>query len=300
MTKFVSNVATSALTELFAFMTNYEYESRMSFDSSIKDDQESVKKRIQNKKAFDIIEKMKSIWEFIKKKLINTQKSQKKYANQKRITSFNYVVEDIVWLFIKNIKIKRSLKKLNHKWIDFYKIKKIMTNVCQLNLSQSMKIHDTFYISLLRSAATNLLTESIQSSSSSIIIEDEEKKYEINDILNSRYHYEKLQYRVAWIDHFSDKAWYSAENFQNHSKKNLNDYHQRYSKKFESKLRLIVIIKAMLSQCIKNEHKETKQLIQNVFNRMKAKMKENDRKRFNKDSFEKNLESAFINTFDRH
>jgi hypothetical protein len=109
-----------------------------------------------------------------------------------------------------------------------------------------------------------------------------------------------LQYRVAWIDHFSDKAWYSAENFQNHSKKNLNDYHQRYSKKFESKLRLIVIIKAMLSQCIKNEHKETKQLIQNVFNRMKAKMKENDRKRFNKDSFEKNLESAFINTFDRH
>jgi hypothetical protein len=60
-----------------------------------------------------------------------------------------------------------------------------------------MKIHDTFYISLLRSAATNLLTESIQSSSSSIIIEDEEKKYEINDILNSRYHYEKLQYRVA-------------------------------------------------------------------------------------------------------
>ncbi len=208
MTKFVSNVATSALTELFAFMTNYEYESRMSFDSSIKDDQESVKKRIQNKKAFDIIEKMKSIWEFIKKKLINTQKSQKKYANQKRITSFNYVVEDIVWLFIKNIKIKRSLKKLNHKWIDFYKIKKIMTNVCQLNLSQSMKIHDTFYISLLRSAATNLLTESIQSSSSSIIIEDEEKKYEINDILNSRYHYEKLQYRVAWKDNLSDKAWY--------------------------------------------------------------------------------------------
>jgi hypothetical protein len=61
MIEFISNVATSASTELFAFMTNYEFESRMSFDSSIKDDQESVKKRIQDKKAFDIIEKMKSI-----------------------------------------------------------------------------------------------------------------------------------------------------------------------------------------------------------------------------------------------
>jgi hypothetical protein len=71
MTEFVSNVATSASTELFAFMTNYEFELRMSFDSSIKNDQESVRKRIQDKKASDIIEKMKSIWEFIKKKLIN-------------------------------------------------------------------------------------------------------------------------------------------------------------------------------------------------------------------------------------
>jgi hypothetical protein len=98
-----------------------------------------------------------------------------------------------------------------------------------------------------------------------------------------------LQYKVAWIDHFSDRAWYSTENFQNHSKEILNDYHQRYFEKFESKLRLIVIIEAMLSQWIKNEHKEAKQLIQNVLNRMKAEMKENRRKRFNKDSFAINV-----------
>jgi hypothetical protein len=50
---------------------------------------------------------------------------------------------------------------------------------------------------LLRFAATDFLTEQIQSSSLSIIVEDEKKEYEINDILNSRYHYEKLQYKVA-------------------------------------------------------------------------------------------------------
>jgi hypothetical protein len=76
-------------------------------------------------------------------------------------------------------------------------IKKLSKDACQLNLSSSMKIHDTFHILLLRFAATDLLTEKIQSSSSSIIVEDEEKNNEINDILNSRYHYEKLQYKVA-------------------------------------------------------------------------------------------------------
>jgi predicted metal-dependent hydrolase len=205
----------------------------------------------------------------------------------------------MIWLFIKNIKIKRSFKKLNHKWIDFYKIKKILKKACQLKLFSSMKIHDTFHTSLLRFAVTNFLTEQIQSSSFSIVI-NEKEEYEINDILNSEYYYDKLQYRIAWIDHSSNRAWYSAKNFQNYSKEILNDYHQRYSQKIESNLRLIIIIEAMLSQWIRNEYKKAKQLIQDVLNRMKTKMKKNDRKRVNKDSFEKNFESAFINTFDRH
>ncbi len=73
-----------------------------------------------------------------------------------------------------------------------------MRNACQLNLSQSMKIHDTFHIFLLRKVAIDSLTEQIQSSSLSIVIDDQnEEEYEIDDILNSRYHYDKLQYRIA-------------------------------------------------------------------------------------------------------
>jgi iron-sulfur cluster repair protein YtfE (RIC family) len=100
-----------------------------------------------------------------------------------------------------------------------------------------------------------------------------------------------LQYKIVWTDHFSDRAWYSTENFE-HFKNILKNYHQRYSEKFESKLRLIVIIETILSQWIRDEHKEAKQLIQDVLNEMKAKMKENERMR--------SKESTFINTFDRH
>jgi hypothetical protein len=81
----------------------------------------------------------------------------------------------------------------------------MLKSACQLDLSQSMKIHDTFHISLLRSASNDSLIEQIQSSSLSIVIEEEEE-YEIDDILDSRYHYEKLQYKVAWTGHFSDRA----------------------------------------------------------------------------------------------
>jgi hypothetical protein len=71
-----------------------------------------------------------------------------------------------------------------------------LKEACQLNLFQSMKIHDTFHTSLLRSATTNFLIDQIQSSSSSVVM-NEEEKYEINDILDNRYHYEKLQYKIA-------------------------------------------------------------------------------------------------------
>jgi hypothetical protein len=60
-----------------------------------------------------------------------------------------------------------------------------------------MKIHDTFHTSLLRSVATDSLIDQMQSSSSSIIVKDEDEEYEMNDILDSRYHYEKLQYKVV-------------------------------------------------------------------------------------------------------
>jgi hypothetical protein len=149
-------------------------------------------------KAIIVAEKMKDIWNFIKKKLANAQNTQKKYVDQKRTFSSEYKSEDTIWLFTKNIKTERSFKKLNHKWIDLYKVKRVLRNACQLNLSQSMKIHDTFHISLFRKAATDSLNEQIQSSSSSIVIsENEKEEYEINHILNSRYHYDKLQYKVV-------------------------------------------------------------------------------------------------------
>ncbi len=163
MTEFASNIATSAFTELFVFMTNYDFESKMSFDSSNSNDifreRLFARERILTQKAANMIKKMKNIWDFIKKKLANTQDAQKKHADERKTISLEYKINDMIWLSIKNIKTKRSFRKLDHKWIDLFKIKKILRNACQLKLSQSMKIHNIFHTFLLRMTATNSLID---------------------------------------------------------------------------------------------------------------------------------------------
>ncbi len=101
MIEFVSNAATSIFIELFVFMTNYDFEFWMSFDSSNSNDdvsQErlSTKERILTQKAIIIAKKMKNIWDFTKKKLANAQNAQKKHVDRKIIISFEYKFEDKV------------------------------------------------------------------------------------------------------------------------------------------------------------------------------------------------------------
>jgi hypothetical protein len=83
MIEFVSNAATSVFIELSVLMTNYDFESRMSFDSSdsnnnVSQKRLSIRKRVLTQKVNIIAEKMKNIWDFIKKKLANAQDIQKK------------------------------------------------------------------------------------------------------------------------------------------------------------------------------------------------------------------------------
>jgi hypothetical protein len=72
MTKFVSNAVTSTFTELFVFVTNYEFESRMSFaNSNSSRERLSARKRVLTQRTEYIAKKIKDIWDFIKKTLVN-------------------------------------------------------------------------------------------------------------------------------------------------------------------------------------------------------------------------------------
>jgi hypothetical protein len=59
-----------------------------------------------------------------------------------------------------------------------------------------MKIHNNFHTSLIQKIVIDSFTRQIQSSSLSVIVE-EKKEYEVNDVLNSLYYYDKLQYKIV-------------------------------------------------------------------------------------------------------
>ncbi len=194
----------------------------------------------------------------------------------------DYQIEDQVWLFIKNIQIDRSFKKLDHKMLELFRILKKRDNSYKLQLSIEMNIHSIFHISLLRKDFENSLSRQIIASSSLVVIDDEEK-FDVKDIIDSRLTErlinKKLQYKIRWVRHSSNRKWYSIENFEN-AKKIVEDYHQRYFDKSSSHSFVIQsLFISLMTHLIKSfiwarkSIQETKNMIENILNKMKIEMK---------------------------
>ncbi len=235
MIEYVSNVFISITTQIFSFLVNYDFESRMSFDS-VQFDENTARKRIHRFKKRNIVFTMKNIWKFAKNHMKKSQRQQTTHVNAHRTQAFDYQIDDQVWLFIKNIQIDRFSKKLNHKILEPFKILEKREKSYKLDLSDEINIHSVFHISLLRKNLDDSLSRQIMLSSSSVMIDDEQK-YDLKDIVDSRVVdrtlNKRLQYKMRWMRHSSDRKWYSVENFD-HARKKVVDYHQRYLNKSKS------------------------------------------------------------------
>jgi len=94
--------------------------------------------------------------------------------------------------------------------LDSFLIIKKIEALYKLKLSTFIKVHNVFYPNLLRANLGNSFLNQIQESLESIVIFEGEK-YELNDILNFRWHYERLQYRCKWINKKQRNIkWYYA------------------------------------------------------------------------------------------
>jgi hypothetical protein len=274
MIEYVSNASISASTHVSSFLVNYEFESRMSFDQ-MKFDENTTRNRINRFRKREIVFTMKNIWKFAKKHMKKSRQSQIIYANRHRIFASDYQVEDQVWLSIKNIQIDRSFRKLDHKMLESFRILKKRDNSYKLELSIEMNIHSVFHISLLRKNSDDFLSRQIISSFSSIVIDDEQE-FDVENIIDSRLmnraFNKRLQYKIRWIEHSSDRKWYSAENFD-HAREIVTDYHDRYSNKSESQSIIVALIIDWYIDWIHQDIKNAKELIQKILNKMKKEMK---------------------------
>ena len=80
------------------------------------------------------------------------------YANKRRNKEFTLKKKDIVYLFRRNIKIKRLSNKLNHIKLELFKILKTKKLInYKSNLLVTIRKYSIFYIFLLKSADLNTL-----------------------------------------------------------------------------------------------------------------------------------------------
>ncbi len=230
MIEFSDNVNTFLIISMISFYFNKEFHSRMSFDSDITD-YEITHKRIEAKKADNIVIQMKELLNFNRQQLKKTKLIIETQINKHR-RDVIYEINDQIWLSFRNVKIMRLCKNLKDKQLDFYSIIVKVETFYHLRLSTSMKhIHSMFSLKLLQSYSENSLSEQHSESLRSITIKDDEH-WKINDILNFRRYQDWIQYKVKWKDLDRNDEWYyvDKEKFDD-SEKVLNEFHKLYSSK---------------------------------------------------------------------
>lgn len=217
----------SASTKLSPFFATKGLHPRMSFDIVELSDA-STRERILKQKTLDIPENMQTTWEFARKTLAAAQDNQSKQANKHR-KDIAYAVDDKFWLSTKNITTDRPSKKLDHKMLGSFEVIGNKGVSVELELPQSMKIHNVFHSNLLRKASMDPLTNQINEPMPPVIISNEEE-WEVEDILDARSYRGKLQYRVKWLGWDEDRDWYDAAGFEN-SPEIVQDFHSHYLEK---------------------------------------------------------------------
>jgi len=140
--EFAYNNKMHSNTKTSPFKANYEQDPRMGFEG---------RKKRKYQEAEKFIEQMKKIQEEAKAVLGRAQEEMKKYTDRKKGKVDGYKVENLVMLSTKDLKyrmVRRRTKKLTKRFVDPYKIKKIVSsNAVELELPSIVKIHPVVNVS---------------------------------------------------------------------------------------------------------------------------------------------------------
>ena len=141
---------------------------------------------------------------------------------------------------MKNIKTQRPSKKLDDKNVYYEIVRRIGRDLYELKLPKGIEqVHLVFYTSLLRPDPNDPLPRQhiepqgpvqVQNNTSDVATGTHDE-WEVEQVLDSRYSYGFLEYKVKWKGHPVEKRkWYRADLFQNASDL-CNDFHITYPDK---------------------------------------------------------------------
>ncbi len=229
MIKFVDNNVLFSVIFLILFFMNKNFHSHISFDSDIIE-YKSTHERLQIDRIKNISEQMNKTLIFAREALIKTREQMINQANKHR-KKINYEIESRMFLNEQNIITARFFKKLNDKMLNSFQIVDLVDSFYKLKLLKTMRIHDVFHSELFHLVINDSLSDQKNELSKSIVINDEDE-WKIDNILNFRWYWRRLQYWVKWKSYDNDLNWYNADDdeFIN-AQEMIDDFHIKYSRK---------------------------------------------------------------------
>ena len=107
---------------------------------------------------------------------------------------------DKVWFNGHKIMMTQPTKKLDHKWLSPYPIKKVISlNAYHLKLPLSFgQTHPVFRVTLLKPYNADTIVEHVQHDPPPPIVCDRVEEYEVEWILDSQVFRGRLEYLVHW------------------------------------------------------------------------------------------------------
>ena len=188
---------------------------------------------------------MEDLTEHLRVKMLIAQAMYEFSVNRSCCPCPHYFIGDEVWLNAKNLNTARPAVKLNNHHVKSFKIKHIFEKnllVIELKLSEFMKVHSVFHITLLSYVTTDSLSGQRQEPWEPVITENNEWVWYVirifNFKVNQRFNPPLLKYYVEWEGYFPIwEPFYLVNNCQ----QALNEYHTAYSITEEPHVHLCII-----------------------------------------------------------
>jgi len=148
----------------------------------------------------EFMERMKSATKEVKSVICKAQEDMTQYYNQRRTLAPVYKPGDRVYLDASDIKTTRLSPKLSYHQLGPFKIKsQVGPSAYHLKLPHGMRqLHPVFNVVKLSATTEDLILRRKPQALLLPVVVDREEEWEVEEILNSRWHWRRFQFLVKY------------------------------------------------------------------------------------------------------
>ncbi|GLB45156.1 putative integrase core domain containing protein [Lyophyllum shimeji] len=201
-----------------------------------------------NETANEFFERMKLAQEEVKAALAKAKDDMARYYDQCRIPALEHKPGDRVYLDTSDIQTTCPSKKLSHRYLGPYTIKRQVGPLAyKLRLPRSMsRLHPVFNAVKLRLAPPDPIPGRRARLPPPPTLIDNKEWFDVEDILDSRFFRRKLQYKVKWKGYgYEDASWEPVENVA-HARNLVREFHRRHPEAPKQVCRMFFVDLAVL------------------------------------------------------